>query len=136
MRPLTVAEACRRARDGQPFDRVMGEFLQSFYCEASPDRRCSMLLEEPPSLGDARYDALVGGIAEYLFKRWAPERPPPWIGNRDRYLEEPWFPHASDDPALREYLTFASPAEFKSRNIMTDEEPLRRAAAARLQGAG
>ena len=135
MRPHTVAEACRRARDGQPWDKAIGEFLQSFYCEASPGVRCSMLREEPPPLGDARYDALVGGIAEYLFKRWAPEMPPPWIGNRDRYLEEPWFPHAGDDPALREYLTFASPAEFKSRNIMTDEVPLRRAAAAKMRGA-
>ncbi len=114
----------------------MGEFLQSFYCEASPDARCAMLREEPPTLGDARYDALVGGIAEYLFKRWAPEMPPPWISNRDRYLEEPWFPQAGADPALREYLTFASPAEFKSRNIMTDEAPLRRAAAAKTQRAG
>ena len=131
MRPHTVAEACRRARDGLPWDKAIGEFLQSFYCEASPGVRCSMLREEPPPLGDARYDALVGGIAEYLFKRWAPEMPPPWIGNRDRYLDEPWFPHAGDDPALREYLTFASPAEFKSRNIMTDEAPLRRAAAQR-----
>jgi len=28
---------------------------------------------------------------------------------------------------MREYLTFASPAEFASRNIFTDERPLRRA---------
>ena len=28
---------------------------------------------------------------------------------------------------MREYLTFASPAEFRSRNIFTEERPLRRA---------
>jgi hypothetical protein len=29
--------------------------------------------------------------------------------------------------AMREYLTFASPAEFASRNIFTEGRPLRRA---------
>jgi hypothetical protein len=28
---------------------------------------------------------------------------------------------------MREYLTFASPAEFRSRNIFNEERPLRRA---------
>jgi hypothetical protein len=28
---------------------------------------------------------------------------------------------------MREYLTFASPAEFASRNVFTEELPLRRA---------
>jgi hypothetical protein len=31
---------------------------------------------------------------------------------------------------MREYLTFSSPAEFASRNIFTEERPLRRARAA------
>ncbi len=127
MRPATVAEACWRFREGQPWDRAMGDVLQGFYAAATPAARAAMLAEEPPPLDDLRYHALVGGIAEYLFKRWAPHAPPSWIGHRDRYLDRPWFPGAGDDPALREYLTFASPAEFKSRNIMTDDEPLRRA---------
>ncbi len=127
MRPRTVAEACRRARDGQPFDKAMGEFLQSFYAEPSPAARGAMLADEPARFTDPRLDALVGGVAEYLFKRWAPDTPPRWIGARIRYLDEPWFPHVGDDPGLREYLTHASPAEFKSRNVLVDAEPLRRA---------
>ena len=63
----------------------------------------------------------------YLFKRWTPEAAPGWIGDRGRYLDLPWFPNAGEDPALMEYLTYASPAEFKSRNVMVDDEPLRRA---------
>jgi hypothetical protein len=31
------------------------------------------------------------------------------------------------DDGFREYLTFSSPAEFASRNIFTEERPLRRA---------
>jgi hypothetical protein len=30
---------------------------------------------------------------------------------------------------MKEYLAFASPAEFRSRNIFTEERPLRRARA-------
>lgn len=126
MRPATVAEACRRFRDGQPWDIAMGDFLQAFYAAPDAAARAAMLAEEPPSLG-ARHDALVGGMAEYLFKRWSPDAPPRWIGDRARYLAEPWFPNGRDDPALMEYLTFASPGEFKSRNVMVDDEPLRRA---------
>ena len=125
MLPATVAEACRRFRDGQPWDQAMGDFLQAFYAADAP-RRAAMLADEPPPLG-ARHDALAGGIAEYLFKRWAPDAPPPWIGDRGRYLDAPWFPNAGSDPALMEYLTYASPSEFKSRNVMVDDEPLRRA---------
>gem|GEM_PF-462189 len=128
MRPHTVAEACLRVTSGEPWDRMMEEFLQSYYLADATAARVAMLAEEPILFKDERYNALVGAIAEYLYKRWTPEHVPPWIAARTRYLHEPWFPNVGDDPGLREYLTFASPPEFKSRNIMTDEEPLRRAA--------
>ncbi len=127
MRPTTLAEACRRAQAGEPFDKAVGEFLQSYYLARDIQARVPMLADEPPRFTDPRYDALVGGIAEYLFKRWAPWRPPAWIKSRDRYLAMPWWPVGEGDPALMEYLTFTSPPEFASRNIMTDEAPLRRA---------
>ena len=38
----------------------------------------------------------------------------------------PWFTTAAQMP-MREYLTFSSPGEFASRNIFTEERPLRRA---------
>ena len=37
------------------------------------------------------------------------------------------FLHPDDSDAMREYLTFSSPGEFASRNIFTEERPLRRA---------
>ena len=131
MRPTTLAEACRRAQAGESFTpafaMAMGDFLQSYYCAPGPAAREPMLHDEPPPFADHRYDALVGGMAEYLYKRWAPFRPPPWIKNRDRYLDRPFWPVGEGDPGLMEYLVFASPGEFKSRNVMTDEQPLRRA---------
>ena len=131
MRPTTLAEACRRAQAGERFTdafaMAIGDFLQSYYTAPDPAAREPMLADEPPRFADPRYDALVGGMAEYLYKRWAPFRPPPWIKNADRYLDLPFWPVGEGDPQLMEYLVFASPGEFKSRNVMTDEAPLRRA---------
>ena len=54
-------------------------------------------------------------------------RVPARVCNPARRLAEPWFTASSSSDAMREYLTFASPAEFASRNIFTEERPLRRA---------
>lgn len=119
---VMVAEACRLFRDGQPWDTAMGDVQQAFCAAPVAEARAAMLAEERQPL-----DALVGGIAEYLFRRWTPDAPPFWIGDRARYLDEPWFPNGRDGPGLMEYLTFASPSESESRNVMVDDEPLRRA---------
>ena len=117
MRPSTLAEACRRAQAGERFPQAfaiaIGDFLQAYYTAPDPEAREPMLADEPPRFADPRYDALVGGMAEYLYKRWAPFRPPPWIKNADRYLDLPFWPVGEGDPALMEYL--ASPAPASSR---------------------
>ena len=82
---------------------------------------------EPRLTGDDRLDALVGAIAEYLAKQRRLGRVPSWTGSPARRLATPWFTATSPTDAMREYLTFASPAEFASRNIFTEERPLRRA---------
>ena len=127
MRPATLREAYVRIGAGEPWPKALGEFLHTFYTAETTAARVAMLAEAPPLGSDPRLDALAGGIAEYLFKRWTRIEPPPWMSERTRYLKEPWFVTESSNPAVREYLTYASPPEFKSRNIMTDEAPLRRA---------
>ncbi len=52
---------------------------------------------------------------------------PTWISGPARRLQTPWFTANAPSDAMREYLTFSSPAEFASRNIFTEERPLRRA---------
>jgi hypothetical protein len=127
MRPSTLAEAVERIQAGEPRDMVLPEFVDTFLSAPDASARCRTLEQEPERTDDARLNALVGAMAEYLAKQYRLGRVPKWAGQPWRRLDEPWFTTSSDEPAMREYLTFASPAEFRSRNIFTEERPLRRA---------
>lgn len=126
MRPATLADAVTRIQGGEPREIALAEFVDTFDLAASNDDRYAALADEPALTGDLKLDALVGGIAEYLAKQRKLGRVPPWTGGPARRLAEPWFTTSSPSPAMREYLTFASPGEFSSRNIFTEERPLQR----------
>jgi hypothetical protein len=129
MRPNTLAEAVERIRAGEPQDEVLMEFVDTFLVAPDPGARYATIDQEPTRTDDDRLNALVGAIAEYLAKQHRLRRIPGWASAPWRRLDEPWFTTSSSDPAMREYLAFASPAEFRSRNIFTEERPLRRARA-------
>jgi hypothetical protein len=126
MRPTTLADAVERICAGAPRDAVLAEFVDMFDL-AGADERYALIEREPQVTGDHRLDALVGAIAEYLAKQRRLGRVPAWAGGPARRLDRPWFTAPSSTPAMQEYLTFSSPAEFASRNIFTEERPLRRA---------
>jgi len=128
MRPNTLVEAIERIRGGEPQDVALVEFVDSFLSADSAGQYQS-IEQEPEITDDARLDALVGAIAEYLAKQHRLGRVPKWVYGAKRRLSEPWFTTSSTEPAMKEYLAFASPAEFRSRNIFTEERPLRRARA-------
>ncbi len=128
MRPNTLAEAIDRIRGGELRDVALAEFVDSFLSAAAAAQYRS-IEQEPQITNDARLDALVGAIAEYLAKQHRLGRVPRWVYGANRRLDEPWFTTSSTEPAMQEYLAFASPAEFRSRNIFTEERPLRRARA-------
>jgi len=127
MRPSTLAEAVERTRLGEPQDMMLAEFVDNFLLAPGSRARYSAIETEPRLSGDVRLDALVGAMAEYLAKQYRPGAVPPWSSKPCRRLPEPWFTTTSSSPAMREYLSFASPAEFRWRNIFTEERPLRRA---------
>jgi hypothetical protein len=129
MRPATLAQAIERVIAGEPQHVALAEFLDTFYLARSPEGRLAALRDCPPASGDARLDALVGAMAEYLARQYELPSIPEWVFEPHRFLDHAWHVSQLDDPAMREYLTFASPAEFRSRNIFTEERPLRRARA-------
>src|SRR6266536_1755277 len=124
MRPQTLAEAVLRVRNGASQGEALAEFLDTFYLAPTNADRYASIAEEPEITDNARLDALVGAIAEYLAKQHRLGRVPPWTGGPKRYLDRPWHTCRYEDAAMREYLTFASPGEFASPNIFTEERPL------------
>ena len=124
MRPNTLTEVTTRISHGEPLEKALPEFLDTFYLARDTASRVDMLRDEPQSVGE-REDALLGAIAEYLAHEYALPHVPPWVSAR--YLEHAWHTSSFDDAGMREFLTFSSPGEFASRNIFTEERPLRRA---------
>ena len=127
MRPQTLAEAVERIEKGEPQDVMLAEFVDTFDLARTDGDRYASIEWEPKLTGDRRLDALVGAIAEYLAKQRRLGRVPHWVCDPARRLDKPWFTVTSPSDAMRDYLTFSSPAEFASRNIFTEERPLRRA---------
>jgi hypothetical protein len=130
MRPATLAETIDRIHRGEALENALPGFLDEFYLASSFERRLAMLLDEPVLTGKPRIDALAGAVAEYLARQYALQHVPTWCFGPERYLDRAWHTSPFADDGFREYLTFASPAEFSSRNIFTEERPLRRARSA------
>jgi hypothetical protein len=127
MRPNTLAEAVESIEAGSMQDIALAEFVDTFDLAKTDRDRYASIEREPKLTGDDRLDALVGAMAEYLAKQRRLGRVPPWASGPARRLSSPWYTTPSPSDAIREYLTFSSPAEFASRNIFTEERPLRRA---------
>jgi hypothetical protein len=127
MRPSTLAQTADNVASGQSLDQALAEFLDEFYLAATPEQRSAMLAAEPRPMDDPRFDGLFGAVAEYLTHQFDLPGVPAWAYMPRRYLERAWHTSSITDDGFREYLTFASPAEFASRNIFTEERPLRRA---------
>jgi hypothetical protein len=126
MRPNILAEAVARIQRGEPREAMLAEFVDRFDLAPSKDDRHAAIAREPDLTGDPQRDAPVGGIAEYLARQRRLGRVPPLVGGPARRPAEPWFTTSSPSPAMREYLPFAGPGEFSSRNIFTEERPLQR----------
>jgi len=127
MRLNSLAEAVERIQMGASHDVALAEFVDTFDLASTGAARYATIAEEPALTNDKRLDALVGAIAEYLAKQHRLGRVPPLVSGPARYLDRPWHTCPDANDGMREYLTFASPAEFASHNIFTEERPLRRA---------
>ncbi|WP_315921836.1 hypothetical protein [Mesorhizobium sp. SP-1A] len=125
MRPFTLLEVSERVRNGANSVKEFSEFLDYFYDRTTQAQMIACLADEPLILDDQRLNALYAASADYLSKRYRLSFTPKWVYDPKRFLDEPWFSTTEED--LREYLTFTSPSEFRSRNIFTEAVPLRRA---------
>src|SRR5437899_2884510 len=109
MRPRTLSEAYDRIIAGEPREKALAEFLDTFYGADTGEARYEVIKDEPAMTNDPRLDALAASSAEYLAKRYRLPKVPPWVSNPHRVLHEPWFTTQSTDPGMLEFLTFSSP---------------------------
>jgi hypothetical protein len=113
-RPMTLADlAGRLARtaDGKVRWKLVWEFLEEYRWEA-PDVQPSLLQDEPPQIGDDRWDALLAALAEHLAAQHD-LAPPQWA--ESRVLAQPWFP-AELQIQRAEALVWA-PAAFRKHGV-------------------
>src|ERR1044072_3173376 len=129
MRPATLAAAIQRIVEGTPQDNALPEFLDTFYLAPTAERRLATISDRPPPSGDPNLDAFAGAAAEYLARQYQLPAIPDWVFEPERFLDRAWRVSQLDSPGMREHLTFTIPSEFRSRNIFTEERPLRRARA-------
>lgn len=102
--------------------RITLEFVRAWNeDEPPPGGREVLLADEPLASTDARWDALLGALAEHL-ARTAGLPVPAWALKPQRFLDRPFFPisHRS----VRTAALVASPAAFRRRGVFLDPESL------------
>ena len=113
-RPMTLADlAGRLIRTGENKVRwkLVWEFLEEYRWEPA-DIQPSLLQQEPPPVGDERWDALLAALAEHLAARHD-LAPPEWT--ESQVLSKPWFP-AELRIQRAEALVWA-PAAFRKHGV-------------------
>jgi hypothetical protein len=102
--------------------RLVLEFIGRF-SNTPPSHRRGLILERPILIGDRRWDALLGALAEHLAFHDAID-PPSWCTEDDRFLDAAWY--WIDLPSVRRSTTTTAPTAFRRRNVWIDRADLQR----------
>lgn len=103
--------------------RLLFGFADDFRGSSRPGR-IALLRKEPPSTGDARFDAALAGIAEF-FAREGGVPTPGWVDEPNRFVEPWWF--AASRPAFDAYTLAHTPAVFARHGVFIAREVFDRA---------
>jgi hypothetical protein len=112
--PMTVADLAvhlAQTTDEKIRWKIFWEFLEEYRWE-SPDTQTALLLGEPPSVGDERWDALLAALAEHLAAK-RDLAPPGWA--ELRVLSRPWFP--AELRVQRADALVHAPAAFRKHGV-------------------
>lgn len=93
------------------------------HAAADPAHRAALLLSCPGPTGDARWDSVVGALAEHLAFHDAMDAPQ-WCTENHRFLSQPWF--WVDLPSVRRRALVNAPTAFRRRNVWIDRADLER----------
>ncbi|MEX2195864.1 MAG: hypothetical protein WD844_11310 [Thermoleophilaceae bacterium] len=110
----SLAGVARRVRAGDEFLPAVREFMDEFALLPRGELRARAIEKRPVSMGDRRWDAYLGALAEHLAAARGLDRPG-WAVGTDRFLDRFWF--VSPTPGLRALAIVHSPAAFRRRGI-------------------
>lgn len=116
-----VADWLARTSDDPSRRRLVLEFLEGWQWEP-PALRGRLVADEPPPTGDARYDVLLAGLAEWLTPQDGGAAPE-WA--EERALSTWWFP--SNTAAGRADAIVHAPAALRRRGVFIAAAALQRA---------
>lgn len=113
-RPMTLADLgsrLARVSDAKTRWKLVWEFLEEYRWE--PDGvQLSLLRDEPPVIGDERWDVLLAALAEHLAAQHD-QAAPGWT--EIRVLQRPWFPGELETQRA-DALVWA-PAAFRKHGV-------------------
>jgi len=118
----TISEDLLGDRESDALRLLFG-FADDFRGSSRPGR-IALIAEEPPSTGDARFDAALAGIAEF-FAAEAGIAAPLWVNGPGRFLEPWWF--VASRPAFHAYTLANTPALFARHGVFLAREVFDRA---------
>ena len=113
-RPMTVADLAAYlsgSDDDKTRWKLVWEFLEEYRWEQA-EAQPALLADEPLLVGDERWDALLGALAEHLAAR-LDLAPPTWT--ELRVLGQPWFP--AELPVQRADALVHAPAAFRKHGV-------------------
>jgi transcriptional regulator with XRE-family HTH domain len=103
--------------------RLLFGFADDFRGSSRPGR-IALLREEPPTTGDARFDAALAGAAEF-FAREGALPAPRWVEEPNRFVEPWWF--TASRRAFDAYTLAHTPAVFARHGVFMAREVFDRA---------
>lgn len=95
--------------------------LVSRYLRADDGVRARMVAAEPPATGDHRWDALLGGLAEWLTVG-SGVAPPSWADAPGRFLDRGWW--VTSMPSMRAWEYAGAPMSLKTRGVYLHRDSL------------
>ena len=119
--PMTMVELAghlSRQGDEKIKWKHLWKFLEEYRWEPA-EKRAQLLIEEPPPIGDLRWDVLLGALAEHLAAQ-LDLAPPEW--SRSPVLATPWFP--SSLPSKRMEALVSAPAAFRKHGVYLSSRDL------------
>ncbi|MEO7802959.1 MAG: hypothetical protein ABIS18_00425 [Actinomycetota bacterium] len=117
----TLAHVGRRVLAGEDLLFAVFEFLDEFSIRTLEQRQNA--IDEPATSENARADAFLGGLAEYLAGLHHLNLPS-WANEPNRFLDHFWF--LSETKGFRAILIAHSPSAFRRRGIFVHPDMLHR----------